>query len=84
MKEKIAKACERCPAEPICHLTPENCGKVKRKGSTNNPNGRPRMEESEKRKTVCLRLKPSTVEWLKRTAEEQGISQSAVIDGLAE
>ena len=42
------------------------------------------MEESEKRKTVCLRLKPSTVEWLKRTAEEQGISQSAVIDGLAE
>lgn len=54
------------------------------KGQTNNPNGRPQIDEAEKRKMISLRLKPRTVEWLKRTAEEQGISQSAVIDSMAE
>ncbi|MCR5037872.1 MAG: hypothetical protein K6A94_00845 [Bacteroidales bacterium] len=54
------------------------------KGKTNNPKGRPRMGDGEKRKTVCLRLKPSTVEWLKRKSEELGISQAAVIDSMAE
>lgn len=54
------------------------------KGKTNNPNGRPPMDEEEKRKMISLRLKPSTVEWLKRKSEELGISQSAVIDGMAE
>ena len=54
------------------------------KGKTNNPQGRPRMGDGEKRKTVCLRLKPSTVEWLKRKSEELGISQAAVIDRMAE
>lgn len=54
------------------------------KGQTNNPNGRPPIDKGEKRKMVSLRLKPRTVEWLKRKADELGISQSAVIDGLAE
>lgn len=55
-----------------------------KKGQTNNPNGRPPKDEGEKRKMISLRLKPPTVEWLKRTAEELGISQSAVIDRMAE
>ncbi len=54
------------------------------KGKTNNPNGRPPMAEDEKRKMVSLRLKPKTVEWLRRQAHEKGVSQSEVIDGLAE
>lgn len=76
--------CNECAAEPVCYQDPDSCDKVTRKSRTNNPNGRPRMDESEKRKTVCLRLKPSTVEWLKRKSEELGISQAAVIDRLAE
>ena len=54
------------------------------KGKTNNPNGRPRLGEGEKRRNVTFRLKPQTIEWLKRKAEEQGISQAAVIDKMAE
>lgn len=42
------------------------------------------MGDGEKRKAVSLRLKPQTIEWLKRKAEEQGISQAAVIDKMAE
>ena len=55
-----------------------------KKGQTNNPKGRPPKDEGEKRKMISLRLKPSTVEWLKRKSEELGISQAAVIDRLAE
>lgn len=55
-----------------------------KKGQTNNPNGRPPLEKDEKRKMISLRLKPKTIEWLRAQAKEKGISQSAVIDELAE
>lgn len=42
------------------------------------------MDKDEKRKMISLRLKPKTIEWLKAKAKEKGISQSAVIDGMAE
>ena len=53
-----------------------------KKGQTNNPHGRPPIDEEEKRKMVSLRLKPRTVEWLKAKAKEKGISQAAVIDEM--
>lgn len=54
------------------------------KGKTNNPNGRPPLKEEERRIRVSFRLKPKTIEWLRREAEEKGVSQTALIDGLAE
>lgn len=54
------------------------------KGKTNNPNGRPPLEKEEKRKLISFRLKPKTIEWLKARAKEKGVSQSAIIDEMAE
>lgn len=83
------EVCSSCGAGPICTCPYESCTSFnkykKTKGTrTNNPNGRPKIDEREKRKLVSFRLKPETIEWLRRKAEEQGISQAAVIDGMAE
>jgi len=80
--------CTLCPGEPLCYIDEKCCGKFEEyKGKlgikTNNPKGRPRMGDEEKRKAVSLRLKPETIEWLRRKAEEQGISQAELIDRMA-
>lgn len=80
--------CSSCAAEPICTCPYESCTRFDKyknmKGArTNNPNGRPRIDESEKRKLVSFRLKPETIEWLRRKAEELGISQAELIDRMA-
>lgn len=53
-----------------------------KKGQTNNPNGRPPLEKTEKRRMVSLRLKPKTIDKLKQAANNLGCSQSDLIEGL--
>lgn len=51
------------------------------KGHTNNPNGRP-IKGDEKRKGVTFRLQPSTIEKIRKAAEENNCSQSDLIEAL--
>ena len=51
------------------------------KGHTNNPNGRP-IKGEEKRKGVAFRLQPSTIERIRKAAEENQCSQSDIIEAL--
>lgn len=51
------------------------------KGHTNNPNGRP-TKGDEKRKAVTLRLQPSTIERIRKAAEENHCSQSDIIEAI--
>lgn len=51
------------------------------KGHTNNPNGRP-TKGNERRKAVTLRLQPSTIERIRKAAEENQCSQSDIIETI--
>ena len=51
------------------------------KGHTNNPNGRP-TKGNEKRKAVCFRLQPATIESIREAAANNGISMSDLIEEL--
>jgi len=52
-------------------------------GHTNNPNGRP-TKGNEKRKTVCFRLQPKTIDFIKELAANLGCSQSDLIEDRIE
>lgn len=54
------------------------------KGRTNNPNGRPTVDEESKRKMVSFRLPPKTIAKIKDVADVHGMSQSDVIIRLVE
>lgn len=54
------------------------------KGRVNNPNGKPPLPIDKKRKTLCVRVKPTTIKLLKDAAMNRGVSQSSIIDKLIE
>lgn len=54
------------------------------KGKTNNPNGRPRISSSDRRVTISMRLKPSTIAWIDSESERTGESRTRIIEQLIE
>lgn len=52
------------------------------KGRTNNPFGKPKLPDDERRVNICIRIKPQILAWLNEESSRRGSSRNSVIEGI--